>query len=200
MATSRDLPHVLSAAHQRGEDLVVVLAAAQVAGHAVRQFLARRVRVGLEEADRCHHESRHAERALEALLVHHRALDRMQLAIGGREPFDRRDAASADRVRQHRARVVRHVVHEHGAGAAFGAIAPELGAGEPELVAERHRQRFLAQDVDAALLPVHDQRDQAVDGTGRGALPEQRQAAAEQVGRGGGHGAARDDALDEVAA
>ena len=103
-------------------------------------------------------------------------------------------------VRQHRTRVVRHVVHQHRARAAFGAVAPELGAGKPQLVAQGHGQRFLAEDVDAALLPVDDKGDQPIDGTGRGCLSEQRQAAAKQIGRRGSHGAARDDALDEVAA
>ena len=63
------VPHVLGALHQRGENLVVVLAAAQIAGDAVRQFLARRVRVGLQVAGGGHDEAGHAERALEALLV-----------------------------------------------------------------------------------------------------------------------------------
>src|SRR5207245_5197295 len=61
--------HVLGAAHHRAQDLVVVGAAAQVAGNAVRQFGARGVRVGLEETYRRHHEAGHAERALESLLV-----------------------------------------------------------------------------------------------------------------------------------
>jgi hypothetical protein len=50
-----------------------------------------------------------------------------------------------------------------GAGAAFRAIATDLGAGEPQLVAERHRKRFLLHDVDAPLLSVDDQCDQALD-------------------------------------
>ena len=72
---------ILSAAHQRGEDLVVVLTAAQVARDAVGEFLARRIGMALEIADRRHHEAGHAERALESLLVHHRLLHRVQRPV-----------------------------------------------------------------------------------------------------------------------
>ena len=67
---------------------------------------------------------------------------------------------AAHGVREHRARIVRHIVDQHGAGAAFGAVAAELGAGEAQLVAQRHRQRFLLHHVDAPLLAVDVQRDQ----------------------------------------
>src|SRR5439155_27231850 len=44
LAISR-IPHVLGAFHQRRENLVVVLAPAQIARDAVRQLLARRIRI-----------------------------------------------------------------------------------------------------------------------------------------------------------
>ena len=49
---------------------------------------------------------------------------------------------------------MRHIVDEHRAGAALGAVASELGAGQPQLVAQRRGQRFLLQHVDAPLLAV----------------------------------------------
>ena len=125
--------------------------------------LARRVRVGLEEADRRHDEPGHAEGALEALLVDDRLLHRMQRAVGGGQPFDRDDVPVAHGVRQHRARIVRHIVDEHRAGAALGAVAAKLGAGEPQLVAQRHGERFLLHHVDASRLAVDVQRDQPLD-------------------------------------
>ena len=42
---------------------------------------------------------------------------------------------------------------------------PELRAGQAQLVAQRHGQRFLLRDVDAALLAVDVQRDQPLDRT-----------------------------------
>ena len=93
----------------------------------------------------------HAERALEALLVDHGLLHRMQLAVRRLEALrSLTTLLVAHRVREDRARVVRHIVDQHRAGAALGAIAAKLGAGEAELVAQRHRERFLLHHVDAA--------------------------------------------------
>ncbi len=54
----------------------------------------------------------------------------------------------------------------HGAGAALGAVAAELGAGEPQLVAQRHRQRFLRQHVHAPHLAIHVEGNQPLDAAG----------------------------------
>ena len=50
---------ILCAAHQRGQNLVVVLAAAQVARHALRQFLARGIGIGFQESHCSHDEAGH---------------------------------------------------------------------------------------------------------------------------------------------
>src|SRR5947199_96662 len=84
--------HQLCAAHQRGENLVVVLAAAQIARDAMRELLPRRVRVRLQITGRRHHEAGHAERALDALLLDDALLHRAQPAgprIG--QAFDAHD-------------------------------------------------------------------------------------------------------------
>ena len=134
--------HQLGTAHERGEDFVVVLTAAQIAGNAMRQFLPRGIRIGFQVAGRGHHEAGHAERALEPLLVDDALLDGAQRAGGGiGETFDRRDRLAARAVREHRTRIVRHIVDEDGARAALGAVAAQLGAREPQLVAQRPRER-----------------------------------------------------------
>jgi hypothetical protein len=165
----------------------------------VRKLLARRVRVHLEETDRRHRETRHAEGALEALLVHDGLLHGMQLLAVG-EPFNRLDLPPPDSVRQHRARIVRHIVDQHRAGAALGAVAADLGARQSELVAQRHRERFLLHHVDAAHLAVDVQRDETLDGAGRRRLAEDFTAGAEEVGGRRHHRAARNNTLDEGAA
>src|SRR5262245_11378088 len=157
------LPHVLSTARQRGENLVVVLTATEVAGNAVRELRARRVGIRLEEPDRGHDEPGHAERALEALLVNDALLHGMKRAIGRSEAFDRDDLLSTYSVREDRARIVRHIIDEHGARSALGAIAAEFGAGKSELVAECRRQRFLLQHVNATLLAIDRERNQSLD-------------------------------------
>src|SRR6266516_3337654 len=122
------VPHMLSAAHQRGENLVVILAAAQIAGDAVRELLPRGTRVRLEISGRGHHESRHAESALEALLVDDALLHRRELA-GGRvgETFDGDDLLAARAMGEERARVMGHIVDKDGAGTALRAVAADLG-------------------------------------------------------------------------
>ena len=57
------------------------------------------------------------------------------------------------------------VVHQHGAGAAFAAIAAEFGAGEAELVAQRVGQCFLWQHIDRSLATVDVERDETLDCT-----------------------------------
>src|SRR5262245_41242685 len=99
------LPHVLSTAHQRGENLVVVLTATEVAGDPVRELCARRVWIRLEEAHRRHDESRHTERALEALLIDDALLNRVQRAVGGSQSFDRDDLLPTRGVREDGARI-----------------------------------------------------------------------------------------------
>ena len=65
---------------------------------------------------------------------------------------------------------MRHVVDEDGACAALGAVAAQLRAGQPELVAQRHGQRFLLHDVHSSHLTVDVQRDQALDRARGGGL------------------------------
>src|ERR1700693_2632493 len=95
-------PRVLRAADERGEDLVIVLAAAQIAGDPVRQFGSSRTGIGLQEPDRRHDETRHAEGTLESLFVDDTLLYWMQRsvvilqALGGQYSF------AAHRVREYR--------------------------------------------------------------------------------------------------
>jgi hypothetical protein len=96
----------------------------------------------------------HAEGALEALFVDHALLHGMQRAVGAGQPFDGGDLLAARGVRQDGAGIMRDVVDQDGAGAAFRTVAPELGAGEPQLVAQRGGQRLLLHHVHAPLLAV----------------------------------------------
>src|SRR5207253_2485188 len=88
---------------------------------------------------------------------------------------------------------------EHRARAALRAVAADLGAGQTELVAQRHGERFLLHHVDAAHLAVDVERNEPLDRAGRGGLAEDFAAGAEQVRRRRGDGAAGDDTFDEGA-
>jgi hypothetical protein len=94
---------------------------------------------------------------------------------------------------------VRHVVDEHRARTTFRAVAPELGSRQAELVAKRVRQRFLAHHIDAPVLTVDRQRDEALDAPWHGRPLTQERCRAEQVPRRGGDRARGNDPLDEIA-
>src|SRR5687767_13890353 len=133
-------PRELGCVDHAVENLVVISAAAQIARDAMRELLTRGIRVGLEIADGGHHKARHAEGALEALALDDGLLHRVECAIGLGKAFYAHDLLASHAMREHRARIVRHIVYKHGARAAFGAIASELGAGEPQLVAQRSEE------------------------------------------------------------
>ena len=76
-------PREFGAAHERSENLVVILAPAEVARNAVREFRPRRIRIRFQKSNGGHDEAGHAERALKPLLFHDALLDGMKRAIGG---------------------------------------------------------------------------------------------------------------------
>ena len=172
----------------------VILAPAKISAYAVRQLSSRRIRVLFQEPHRRHDEPRHAERALESLLIHHCLLHRMQRPVRRRQAFDRRYLLAAHRVRQHRAAIVRHIVKQHRASAALRAIASQLRSRQPQLVAQCKRQRLLLHHFHAARLPIHVERDQPF-------APGASAAAGRKnlVARGAYNGAAGNHAQDEPA-
>src|ERR1700751_4831831 len=102
------VPRVLRRTHHRVQDLVVVAATAQIPGQPARQLSARGTLVMLEEANRAHDESRHAEGTLESLFVYHGLLNRMQVSLGTSEALNRHDLACTHGVCKHRTGVTRH--------------------------------------------------------------------------------------------
>ena len=53
------------------------------------------------------------------------------------------------------------------ASAAFAAIAPNLSAGQSELVAQRVCKRLVRRDIDPAGLTIDVKRNQSFDSTAR---------------------------------
>jgi hypothetical protein len=90
-------------------------------------------------------EARRAEAALAAVMVDHRALHRMQRAIGAGQPLDGAHGLAV-KLRQEqdagieRARAPR-VADHHRAGAAIALVAAFLGAGQAALLAQPVEQR-----------------------------------------------------------
>lgn len=107
-----------------------------------------------------HDEARHTKGALEALFVDHALLYGMQRSVRVSQSFDGQDFLAANRVRQYRTGVVRHIVQQNGAGAALGPVTAELSACKSEFVTKGPSQGFLLDDVNAALLAVDVESDQ----------------------------------------
>src|ERR1035437_6325147 len=127
-------PQILSPTHHRGEDLVIVLAAAQASRDAVRQLLAGRIGICFQVSHRGHDEAGHAKRTLKSLFVDDALLHRMQGSIGACEALDGQNFSAPHRVREHRTGIVRNIVDQDGAGSALRTVAPQFGTSEAQLV------------------------------------------------------------------
>src|SRR6266513_293031 len=148
----------------RGDDLVVGAAAAEVARHVLHDLLASRVfRLG-EQRGRSHDLARLAVAAMRHLLGDPRLLQRM-IAVG-RQPLDRSDFLSLNRRYRGDARSRRHAVHVNRARAALRHPATELGPGETELVADHPQQRGIGRLVGKRFPAVDGKRDHGVSPPG----------------------------------
>src|SRR5207244_13312938 len=112
----------------------------------------------LEEGVAGHQHAGGAVAALEAVLCHEPLLKRMQLAVL-LQALHRHDFLVAGRDGEHRARLHRSAVHEDGAGAAVGRVAPDMGAGQPKHVPDQVDQQDARLDVSLVLLAVDGELD-----------------------------------------
>ena len=64
------------------------------------------------------------------------------------------DLAAVGLHREHQAGAHRRAVDDHGAGAAHAVLAADMGAGQPQIVAQAIRQRQPRLDLDLDLLAV----------------------------------------------
>src|SRR5579859_256356 len=61
--------------------------------------------------------------------------------------------------RQDGTRLDRLSIHQHGTGAAVGGIAANMGAGQPEIIAEKVDQEQSGLDLSLMLPAIDDERD-----------------------------------------
>src|SRR5581483_975 len=104
-----------------------------------------------------HHPGR-AKSALERVVGDEGALHRMH-PVGRSESFDGGDRVAARFEGKDHARGYWTAVEVDRAGAAGAAIAYQLGAGEPEMVAQRIDQRDARLDRDPHLVAVDEKLD-----------------------------------------
>src|SRR5437016_756901 len=84
--------------------------------------------------------ARRAIAALECVVVDEGLLHRMQRSIAGCEALDRADGAALRRRREHEAGDHPPPIEQNRAGAALAVVAALLGAGQPEVLAQRIEQ------------------------------------------------------------
>jgi hypothetical protein len=78
---------------------------------------------------------------------------------GRADAFDGGDCALADRAHGQETGAHRRTVHMHGAGTALRDTASELGAGEPEDIAQYPEKRHIGRSIDIFYFVVDPQTD-----------------------------------------
>src|SRR6476469_8327245 len=138
----------------RGHDVVIARAAADVALDRVADLLVRRVGVAGQEIRCGHDHPRRAEPALEAVLRPEPGLERVERTVGSLHPLDRPDVRAVGLDREHRAALHGLAVDGHGARPALAGVAADVGAGELEVLAEELDEHPSGLDVPLSWLSV----------------------------------------------
>ena len=120
-----------------------------------------RLGVTLQQGLGGHDHAGGAEAALEAVLLPEAFLERVH-ASGASNALDRLDAGAVGLDGEHRTALEGAPVHDHGAGAAAGGIAADVGAGEGQLLADEVDEQEARLDLDGVR--------GAVDGEGDGVV------------------------------
>ena len=121
-------------------DARIRAAAAHVAAHRCVDVRIGRVRLLLEQRCGRHELAGLAVTALRDVVLDPCGLQRMQLAVGACEAFDRRDLLTRGGGDRHRARAHRRAVQMHGARAALGDAAAVLRADQTEVIPQHPQQ------------------------------------------------------------
>jgi hypothetical protein len=137
---------------------VVAGAPAQVALEPDAHFLFGRVRVLLQQAGGGHHHAGRAIAALQAVVLHERLLHRVHHAIDG-HALDGGHLMAVDLYSQDTARLHAAPIEEHGARPAVAGVAPDHGAGLPQLFSEVVNEQGARLDIVGVALPVHGHAD-----------------------------------------
>src|SRR5262249_2811420 len=117
------------------DDVLIAGAATEIAGE-TRADLELRRRWGiLEQRHRRHDHPRRAEAALQAVFLPESLLQRMERAVAA-ETLDGGDLRSVCLDGEDRARLRTAAVEQHRACAALTGVAPDVSAGQPELLAQ----------------------------------------------------------------
>src|SRR5512137_2023094 len=177
-------------------DLLVSGASAQLARERLRDLLPGGVRLPVEDPSRGHQHARRAVAALGRAMVGEGGLEGMELGAVP-EPLHGGDRSIAALHRRHQAGERQIAVEEDGAGAALAELAPVLGTGQSQVLAEHLEERLVRVDEDLAPLVVHGEyeaelaaRSDLRDGEGGFQEVKQYQISVDRGNRAGAAGTA----------
>jgi hypothetical protein len=128
------------------------------------------VRDRLEQGVGGHQHPRRADAALGPTVPYEGLLHRAQLATS-RESFDRGDLPTADLTERHETGADRLAVQAHRARTAVAGVAADLGAGQPEVVAEDIAQPAHRVALDRDLEAVDAERRHGRRDVGHASTP-----------------------------
>ncbi len=123
------------------DDVLVAGAAADVAGQRLANVVLGRRRMLFQIRRHRHQDARRAIAALQTVMLVHRLLNRIELAAVAREALDGREFVAVGLHRQHQAGADRDTIEQNGAGAADAMLAADMGAGQPQFVAQEIAQQ-----------------------------------------------------------
>src|SRR5436189_1402190 len=147
----------------RVDDVLVARAATQVPAQRVADLRIAGGCVVAQERDERHEDAGGAEAALQRVRLAESRLQRVELVRAARrEALDGRQLSAVRLHREHQAGAHRLAVEQHGAGAAHAVLAADVGAGEPQVLAEEVAQEEPRLDVAPVLDPVDGHVDRHV--------------------------------------
>src|SRR4029079_5418604 len=167
VSAMRHLLSLLRRMCDRIHDVRVAGAPAQVAAQAFRDLPSSRRRLVSEEMHRRHHHAGRAEATLETVAFPEALLNRVQSSVCG-EALDGRQVRSLGLHGEHRARLHRLAVDEHGARAADARLAPDVGPGQVAEVPQVVNQ----EETRFNRVVVRSRIDAKVDGNGHSTSSE----------------------------
>src|SRR2546421_3225054 len=166
-----------------GRPDALVRAAATDVGHRRVDIGVRGMRILREQRRGSHDLPRLAVAALRHVFLDPRALHGVRAVLG--QAFDRSHPFAGDGGHGQHAGARRDAVQVDGAGAALGDAAAELGAGEPERVAQHPEERRVGGDVDRFALTVDGEADRGHERRPRGRWKQRVRADARMEGGSG---------------
>src|SRR5699024_2665918 len=131
---STGIPLNLRCSMNRGDDILIAGAAAQIAGDHLPGLILVRIGVFPDTGRDGRDETRGTETALQGMAIHERVLHGAEGAVPLAAPTDRGQYIFLDRDGEHQARTHRLPIDQHGACAADAVFTAEMSSGQTDVV------------------------------------------------------------------